>query len=60
MSGFHIETGGFLGAAAIDAHPRTGQRRHDMAAELLVAAAIDAHHRTVQHRHDLAASHSII
>ena len=33
MSGFHIEMGGFLYAAAIDARHRTGHRRHDMAAE---------------------------
>ena len=33
VSGFHIEMGGFLYAAAIDARHRTGRRRHDMAAE---------------------------
>ena len=33
MSGFHIEMGGFLYAAAIDARHRTKPRRHDMAAE---------------------------
>ena len=33
MSGFHIEMGGFLYAAAIDARHRTNPRRHDMAAE---------------------------
>ena len=32
MSGFHIEMGGFLYAAAIDARHRTNPRRHDMAA----------------------------
>ena len=32
MSGFHIEMGGFLYAAAIDARRRTYPRRHDMAA----------------------------
>jgi len=30
--GFHIEMGGFLYAAAIDARHRTNPRRHDMAA----------------------------
>ena len=34
ISGFHIEMGGFLYAAAIDARHRTGKRRHDMAAGL--------------------------
>ena len=34
MSGFYIETGGFLYAAAIDARYRAGKRRHDMAASL--------------------------
>ncbi len=33
MSGFHIEMGGFLYVAAIDARHRTKPRRHDMAAE---------------------------
>jgi hypothetical protein len=33
MSGFQIEMGGFLYAAAIDARHRTGRHRHDMAAE---------------------------
>ena len=33
MSGFYIEMGGFLYAAAIDDRHRTDQRRHDMAAE---------------------------
>ena len=32
MSGFYIETGGFLYAAAIDARQRTCPRWHDMAA----------------------------
>ena len=32
MSGFHIEMGGVMYAAAIDAHHRTGHRWHDMAA----------------------------
>ena len=32
MSGFHIEKGGFLYAAATDARHRTCQRRQDMAA----------------------------
>jgi len=36
MSGFHIEMGGFLYAAAIDARHRTSQRRHDMAASLYI------------------------
>ena len=36
MSGFYIEKGGFLYAAAIDARHRTCLRRHDMAAELAV------------------------
>jgi len=33
MSGFHIEMGEFLYAAAIDARYRTGHHWHDMAAE---------------------------
>ena len=33
MSGFYIEMGGVMYAAAIDARHRTGHRRHDMAAE---------------------------
>ena len=34
MSGFHIEMGGFLYAAAIDARHDTNLSRHDMAAGL--------------------------
>jgi len=33
MSGFYIEMGGFLYAAARDARHRAGRRRHDMAAK---------------------------
>ena len=33
MSGFYIEKGGFLYAAAIDARHRAGQSRYDMVAE---------------------------
>lgn len=34
MSGFHIEKGGGMSTAAIDAHHRTNPRQHDMAAGL--------------------------
>ena len=45
MSGFYIETGGFLYAAAIDARHCTCLRRQDMAAGF-------------HHRHDLASANA--
>ena len=41
MSGFYIEMGGFLYAAAIDARHRTGPRWHDKAPSALKEAILE-------------------
>ena len=41
MSGFHIEMGGFLYAAAIDARHRTNPRWHDKAPSALKEAILE-------------------
>ena len=48
MSGFHIETGGFLYAEAIDARHRTSQLRHDMAAVATLKQSLTEPNRIIR------------